>query len=149
MLDSIPPNAFAYAVTVRPEEVDVQGRVANHEYVRMLIDAAIAHSTHLGWDTDAYRELGAWWVVRRHEIDYFTPAVEGDQLICYTWPSGFSKAKAARSHVMVRPSDGALVLRAMNVWALIDIETSRPRRIAAALLETFDPAQWVGPGRGA
>lgn len=138
MNESVPPNAYAHQVTVAESEVDIQGHVANHEIVRMLVDAAIAHSSHLGWDTEAYRRLGAWWVVRRHEVDYFTPARAGDELVCYTWPSAFSKARAERQHVMVRPADEALMARATNTWALIDIETGRPRRIVRELIESFD-----------
>lgn len=142
MNEGIPANAYPHRFRVSPEDVDVQGRVSNDVYVRYLSAAAVAHSNHLGWDTERYRSFGAWWVVRRHEVDYVVPARGGDDLICYTWPSAVSKAKAERRHVIVRPADGALIMRAMNVWALIDVATERPRRIAPEMLETFDPSHW-------
>ena len=142
---AIPTNAYPHPVRVAASDVDVQGRVANHAIVRLLVEAAQAHSVFLGWDLDAYRRLGAWWVVRRHEVDYLQPAETGDALICHTWPSGCTKARADRRHVLVRPSDGAIIARALNVWALIDIETGRPRRFPAELITAFDPAQWATP----
>lgn len=143
MPDEVPASAFILPVMVTETMVDVQRRVSNHEYVRILSRAAEAHSASLGWGLDAYRRLGAWWVVRRHEVDYLQPARLGDELICATWPCGVSKARAQRRHVLWRPADQAVVLRALNTWALIDVATERPRRIPPELIETFDPAKWA------
>lgn len=143
MSPEIPANAFAMPFTVAADMVDVQQRVSNQEYVGILSRAASEHSEALGWGLAEYHQLGAWWVVRRHEIDYLQPARLGDELVCHTWPSGFSKAKADRRHVITRPADGATILRALNTWALIDMATERPRRIPPELIKSFDPSQWV------
>lgn len=148
-VNDIPANAYPYAVSIGADDVDIQGRVSNHDIVRILADAAAAHSSHLGWDLAAYRRLGAWWVVRRHEVDYLQAAKAGDDLVCHTWPASFEKLRAARRHVLVRPTDGAVVARALNVWTLIDIKTGRPRRFPADILEAFDPTKWVGSPDGA
>lgn len=140
----IPPNAYAHPWTVTPELVDVQGRAANHEIVRVVVETAVHHSDALGWDFDAYRRLGAWWVVRRHEIDYRAPALLDDELLCHTWPSAFSKTTGERRNVLARRHDDEVIARARTVWALIDMETGRPRRISPELFASFDPAQWVG-----
>jgi len=143
MSEPVPPNAFAVRFVVTEDMVDVQGRVSNHEYVRLLAQAAAEHSASLGWGLEAYRRLGAWWVVRRHEIDYLQPAHFGDELLCRTWPCGVSKASARRRHVIERPSDGTRILEALNTWALIDVASGRPRRIPRELIEAFDPARWT------
>ena len=146
-MNDIPTNAYPHHVSIADGDVDIQGRVSNHDIVRIVADAAAAHSAHLGWDLDAYRRLGAWWVVRRHEIDYLQPATAGDDLICYTWPASFEKIRAVRRHVLVRPADQAVIARALNVWTLIDIQSGRPRRFPADIVEAFDPAKWMGaPG---
>jgi acyl-CoA thioester hydrolase len=122
--------------------VDLQQHVANHEIVRLLVEAAIRHSDALGWDLSAYREIGAWWVVRRHEVDFLTPARLGDELLCYTWPTTAAKASADRRHVLVRAEDEAVIANARNTWALLDMTTGRPRRIPQAMRDAFDPAKW-------
>ena len=142
MDSEIPANAFVLPVRVAPEMVDVQGRVSNHEIVRILVRAAVRHSDALGWTLERYRELGAWWVVRRHEVDYLAPAVAGDELSCRTWPVSASKASAQRRHVLVRPADGAVIATGLNTWALLDVATGRPRRIPQAMREAFDPVKW-------
>ena len=140
---SVPANAYGLPVRVTTDMVDLQRRVSNHEILRIFSRAAAMHSDSLGWDLDAYRELGAWWVVRRHEVDYLQPARMDDELVCYTWPCGLRKARAMRRHVLERPADGVVIARGLNTWALIDLETERPRRIPQEVIDAFDPARWV------
>lgn len=142
-VSDIPSNAYPHAVSIAADDVDIQGRVSNHDIVRIIADAAEAHSTALGWGLDAYRRLGAWWVVRRHEVDYLQPALAGDDLVCYTWPSAFQKIRAERRHVIVRASDEAVIARALNIWTLIDIESGRPRRFPSEIVACFNPAKWA------
>jgi acyl-CoA thioester hydrolase len=140
---SIPANAFTLPVVVTADMVDVQRRVSNHEILKIFSQTASAHSASVGWDLEAYMRLGAWWVVRRHEVDYLQPARLGDELVCYTWPTELRKARAMRRHVLERPADGVVIARGLNTWALIDRETERPRRIPQELIRDFDPAQWA------
>lgn len=142
----LPANAFALPFVVTEAMVDIQQRVSNQEYVGILSTAAAEHSASLGWGLARYHELGAWWVVRRHEIDYLQPARLGEKLVCHTWPCAVSKAKAKRRHLITRPADGAVILRALNTWALIDMKSERPRRIPPEILEAFDPAKWIPDG---
>ena len=143
----IPTNAYAHAVTVTPELVDLQGVVSNHDIVRIFAETAMAHSISLGWGLEAYHAVGAWWMVRRHEVDYLQSAVAGDELVCYTWPCGFTKTRGQRTHVLLRPQDDVVIARGLNTWALIDIERRRPRRIPPEMAEAFDPAKWIDQER--
>jgi acyl-CoA thioester hydrolase len=143
MPDVIPAHAFALPIAVEESAIDMQGHASNVEVLRWVSRAAWAHSRALGWDEQAYRKLGAWFVVRRHEIDYLASAQLGDQLIDYTWPSAAHKASAERRHVIVRPADGVVIARALNVWALVDIQSGRPRRLTPELCATFDPRRFT------
>jgi acyl-CoA thioester hydrolase len=57
-------------LVAQPEDIDELGHVSNITYVRWIQLAATEHSAALGWDTAAYRRLGAVFVVKRHEIEY-------------------------------------------------------------------------------
>jgi acyl-CoA thioester hydrolase len=140
---NIPPRAFAWNITVDADLIDVQNHVSNHAIVELLSDAAWEHSKALGWGIDEYRSLGKWWVVRRHEVDYLSPALLGDELICYTWPCGLTRATAQRRHVLVRPADGAVIAKALNTWAIIDVATARPARVPPELATAFDPDNFI------
>ncbi len=138
----IPSNAFVLPLTVDDTAIDLQGHASNVEVVRWISRAAWAHSRALGWDEAAYHEHGAWFVVRRHEVDYIASAKLGDELLIHTWPSALGKASAERRHIITRPADNAIIARAVNMWALVDIQTGRPRRITPELQRTFDPARF-------
>lgn len=133
-----PGNAFVMPIDVGDDDIDEQGHVSNVTIVKWMSRAAYAHSAALGWDMDRYHADGAWFVVRRHEIDYHGYARAGDQLALTTWPCGMGKARADRRHVIRRQADDALIATGLNVWAYVDAATGRPRRIPDDLRRAFD-----------
>ena len=129
-------------MVVLPEDIDGQGIANNVQVVAWMNRAAILHSTCLGWDVARFRREQAWFVVRRHEIDYLRSAHVGDRLELRTWP-GFMKAATAHRHHEIVRDDGAVIARGMNVWAYIDIADGRPRRMSPEILAAFDPARFL------
>ena len=134
---------FRWALVAQTDEEDVQNRVSNVAVVSWLMRAAVEHSASLGWDHDRYVQLGGFFVVRRHEIDYLSSSSAGDQVSVFTWPSGIERATAERSYVVLRDSDQTVVARARTVWGFVDATTGRPKRIPPELAETFDPAKFA------
>ena len=138
-----PSNPFALRYTVPAEDIDEQGRANNVAYVRWMNVAAIAHSNALGFPWDRFVEMGAMFVVRRHEIDYRLPAFEGDVLELRTWPLMMRAATAHRGHEIARTKDGAVIASGMNVWGYVDMKTGRPVRMPPEVLEAFDPGKYT------
>jgi len=139
---TIPAAAFRVDLIVSPDEVDMQGHVSNVTIVKWFSRAAWNHSVALGYALDTYQRLGAWFVVRRHEIDYHAPARQGDALALYTWPCARGKVTAQRRHQLIRAEDNQLIAAGLNTWAYVDIQTGRPRRIPREIAEAFDPARF-------
>lgn len=136
-------NPFVLAVKVLPEHIDAQGHASNVAILNWMNEAAIAHSAHLGYNAHAYLKLQSMFVVRRHEIDYSSPARLDDDLLCATWPSHMEKATAHRRHEIIRLSDNRKIATALNIWAYVDIATGRPRRIHHEVLAAFNPDLFV------
>lgn len=135
-------NPFVIPMVVLPEDIDAQGIANNVQVLAWMNRAAIAHSTALGWDVARYVREGAWFVVRRHEIDYVHSARLGDRLELRTWP-GFRKAASAhRYHEIVR-DNGDVIARGINIWAYVDVVTGRPRRMTQEMVGTFDPEKYL------
>lgn len=134
-----PASAFRLALTVPPAAVDEQGHASNVAYLEWMNRAAIAHSRAVGFDLARYRAMGGWFVVRRHELDYLTPARAGDVLDLFTWISGVSRTTAERRHVIRRRGDEAEVARGLNLWVFVDLSGSRPRRIPDEVREALAP----------
>ncbi len=73
---------FSIIVEVQSKDIDMQSHVNNIVYLRWVQEAAIAH-----WSAIApkHEQEKLIWVVRRHEIDYKKPAIDGDTIMVQTW----------------------------------------------------------------
>jgi acyl-CoA thioester hydrolase len=129
---------FRLELVVGEEDIDLLGHASNIAFVRWIQDVALAHSAAVGFDLDAYRRLGAIFVIVRHELDYMRPALRGDRLEARTWISSVMAAKCQRSTELMRVSDGRLLARGLTTWAFVEFETGRPRRIDPELRVAFD-----------
>ena len=143
-MHEIPAEAYRLAITVGDDDIDAQGHVSNVTIVKWLSRTAWQHAVALGCDMEYWRGIGGWFVVRRHEVDYLQSARLGDTVIVYTWPNAIGKVTAERRHVLVREADDAVMVRAVNTWAYVDVQTGRPKRIPSDVRGIFDPAKWVG-----
>ncbi len=124
-------------VTAAPADIDELHHVSNLVYVRWVQDVAMAHSVAVGWDHPQYRDLGAVFVVRRHEIDYVTPVLLGDEVELHTWIAWWKNASSERRTSIRRVRDGVEVARAATLWAFIDLSSGRPRRIPEPVRAAF------------
>lgn len=131
------PTPFVLEHTVAHDDIDGQGHVNNAVYVAWMDRAAVAHSSAMGYGMEVYRKLGTAFVVRRHEIDYFAPAFEGNRILHATWPGSMERFTAHRHHHIVRASDGVTLLKAITTWIYIASDTTRPRRIPDELIRAF------------
>lgn len=146
-----PANAaavFMLPLEVGEEDIDMLGHASNIAYLRWVQDVAVAHSAAVGLDMEGYSQLGAVFVVRRHEIDYLRPVVRGERLELRTWIDSASAAKCKRATEIVRlvpqgsaESSGApaevVVARAMTTWGFIELATGRPTRIPDSVRTMF------------
>jgi acyl-CoA thioester hydrolase len=130
-------GVFRRLRTVRAEDLDRLGHVNNVVWVRFVVELAFAHSAALGWDLGDYERLGAWWIVRRHEIDYLAPALPGEEIEERTAVVSMRGARSLRRSAFLRPGDGTLLVSARTEWAFVDAATQRPRRIDPAVLASF------------
>lgn len=135
---------FVQDLVAGPDVIDELDHVSNIAYLRWVQEAAKAHSSAVGWDGPAYFAIGSVFVVRRHEIEYLAPVREGERVRVSTWIQTWSAVTSERHTHIDRP-DGAPVVRAKTLWAMIDFATGRPRRIPAEIRAAF--AEEPGPAR--
>jgi acyl-CoA thioester hydrolase len=135
--DTAPTGAFSQRITVCAADVDPIGHANNVVYVQWVQDVAIAHSQHVGLDWQAYQSIGAIFVVRKHEIEYLSPALEGETLEATTWV-GATRGAVSLRHTMFHRPGGTLGTRALTTWVLRDFRSGRPRRILPELIGRFN-----------
>jgi len=133
------PVRFEVELVAGPGDIDELGHVSNITYVSWLQVAATEHSTAVGWDHAAYRALGSVFVVKRHEIDYRAPAYDGERIALRTRVEWWRTASSMRRTEIVRVSDGVILASAATLWALVGLDSGRPRRIPDDLRRAFSP----------
>jgi acyl-CoA thioester hydrolase len=127
---------FALRIVATSADIDDLGHVSNLVYLRWVLEVATAHSHAVGWDTARYRELGAIFIVRRHEIDYLSQVRVGDELVAQTWVDPWKLASCVRRTEIARGT--TIVARAATTWALWSFASGRPIKIPDDLRARFE-----------
>ena len=127
-----PAHAYAHIITVPAAAIDELNHANNVEYVRWAQETATAH-----WlaAIPAAERAAHSWVVREHRLRYHRPALLGDRLRCTTWIGEVRGAQCQRFVRIERAADSVLLCEAETQWVLLDPETQRPKRVAAAVEE--------------
>ena len=129
-------EVFEYRLTVTEQDIDDLDHAGNFHYVRWMQEAAIAHSTALGWSPEKYIEMGAGWVVRSHKITYLKPAFEGDEIVIKTWVTNIKPVTSLRRYRILN-ARGETLAEADTDWAFINYEKQKPTRIPAEVIASF------------
>lgn len=86
---------------------------------------------------------GLAWFIARQEIDFLAETMRGDELVAVTWVDEIDRFRATRETVLVRQRDGAVLVRSMATWILVDLATRRPRRVPAEMIAALAPLRVV------
>lgn len=128
------PSQFELLVSVAPGDIDELGHVNNAVYLRWIQDVATAH-WHAVASSTAHATIA--WVVLRHEIDYKTPALPGDEVLLRTWVGHATRVTFERFTEIVRANDQVQLSSARTVWCPINRKTGRPARVTAEVRAQF------------
>jgi acyl-CoA thioester hydrolase len=121
-------GAHELTCTVGATDLDERAHVNNVVYVRWVQDAAAAHWTVLAPE-GARTQIA--WVALRHEIDYLSPAVLGDEIAVRTWVGVAHGLSFERFTEIRRRADGRLLASARTLWCPVDARTGKPQRVSA------------------
>jgi acyl-CoA thioester hydrolase len=132
---------FVIDIQVSSEDIDGLGHANNAVYVSWLERCAWRHSQFLGLDLAEYRRLDRAMAVRRHEIDYLASAYEDQELQMATWiVESDQRLKMDRRFQLIRPADGATLLRAKTTFVCIELSTGKPKRMPVEFVEGYGRA---------
>jgi len=140
-------EVYQHELLVSEHDIDMVGHVNNVVYIQWMQDAALAHSAALGWPAERYRDQGAGWVARLHQIEYLIPAYPGDRVIVETWVADMKKVTSTRRYRFLRldphpespdcrPRESLLAL-AHTHWAFIDFQSRSPKRIPPEIASAY------------
>jgi acyl-CoA thioester hydrolase len=132
---------YQYNLTVTAEAVDRNRHVNNIVYLQWMQDAAIQHYAAAGC-AELTRSIGASWVVRRHQIEYLSPAFSGDAIQVRTWVVDYRKVRSLRRYRMIRARDQAVLAQGETDWVFVDASTGKPRAIPREIAEALGSCDW-------
>jgi len=125
---------FKLTVPVLPGDIDEQDRVNNLVYLRWVQEIATAHWRAVASADD---QQAVSWVVLRHEIDYKSPALVGDEIELSTWVRKATRLTFERFTEIRRTISGELLANARTLWCPIDPISARPVRVSTDVRERF------------
>ncbi len=128
---------FEQRVAVQPSDLDERKHVNNVVYLRWVQDIAIAHWKALA---SAAEQQDIAWVALRHEIDYLSAALPGDEIVLRTWVGHAERLQFERLTEIRRAADGTLLAKARTLWCPVDARSGRPKRVSAAVRALFSTA---------
>lgn len=135
------PDPFTLDLRVQSDDIDGLGHANNAVYVSWLERCAWRHSQRLGLDLSEYRRLDRAMAVVRHEIDYLASAYENEELVMGTWIVEWDrKLKMDRCFQLIRPADGATLLRARTTFVCIELSSGKPRRMPGEFIDGYGQA---------
>jgi len=135
------PAPHTFTTRVAAPDIDGLNHTNNAVYVNWCQQVAWAHSVALGLDLARYRELDRAMAITRSEYDYLQASREGDEVVVGTWIVGWDrKLTMERRFQVIRPADGATLLRARMRFVCIALSSGRPRRMPKEFLEGYGPA---------
>lgn len=126
--------SFEQTVRVGRGDLDERTHVNNVVYVRWVQEIAIAHWRALAPPED---QEAVAWVVMRHEIDYLSPALEGDEVILRTWVGKAQKLAFERFTEIVKASTGVVLARGRSLWCPVAPTSGRPTRVSPEVRKRF------------
>jgi YbgC/YbaW family acyl-CoA thioester hydrolase len=138
MSDSLPENCtISTEVRVMYFDTDAGGVVHNIVYLRFIETARTLLAIQMGMDFKEIERTGIHAVVTRTEIDYKSPARLGDVLLVQGRVVEWSGVRFWVEFEVIRPSDGALMVKCRQALALVQMPSGKPVRLPAGFPATL------------
>lgn len=122
-------KSFSYRLVVSEKDLDSLNHVNNVTYLQWVQNVAEKH-----WSTISNPDIDDKyvWVVIRHEIDYFLPAVLNDVISVITYIGDSYGIKSER-FVEIKKED-KLLAKAKTIWCLLDKKSMKPIKVPLEIM---------------
>lgn len=130
-------SIYSKTITIPSAAIDENRHVNNVVYVQWMQDIAVEHYASIG-GIEA-QGTDATWVIRKHSVEYFLPAFEGEEIEIRTWVEDIRKVRSLRMYEFVRKSDGKTLVKGESDWVFVETKTGRPKAIPVEVERIFTP----------
>ncbi|GAB4567074.1 MAG: thioesterase family protein [Anaerolineales bacterium] len=127
---------YIKVITIPASAIDENGHVNNVVFVQWMQDIAVEHYASIG-GIEA-QGPDSTWVVRKHSVEYFLQAFEGEEIEIRTWVENLRKVRSLRIYEFARKSDGKIIVKGETDWVFMDMKTGRPKAIPVEVERVFE-----------
>ncbi|CAH0991102.1 hypothetical protein SIN8267_01203 [Sinobacterium norvegicum] len=140
------PAPFIYKLTATAADIDSYNHVNNSVYIRWLDECARANSKATGVDADAADDFGFGMAVRDSHVSYLLASYCDDDLLVGTWISkNDGRLRIRRQFQIIRPADGATILRASLDYVCFNLKTGKACKMPALFRDFYPVANAFQP----
>ena len=127
-------SVYSRIIQVKADHLDALLHVNNVQYLHWMMESAEAH-----WQLRAPQSVQEEfiWVVRKHEIEYFGQAMEGDELLLKTWTGKATGASWWRHYSMEKLSTKSPIIVAATQFVLVSRVNGKPQPIRSNIISIF------------
>ena len=94
-------------------DTDCGGVVYYGNYLKFLEEARTEYLEDMGFSIKELMDMGAWFAVRRQEIEYKAPAKYGDEIEVKTWVKEYSDIRIQFAYE-IKNQDGLFLSKAVT-----------------------------------
>lgn len=127
---------FSQKFFIGYSDVDRNNRIKLSKLVDLLQNTATGHSKTVGYGTEEMMKRKQGWLVLAWKIKVIKYPVADMYVEVRTWSKKPKGLHAYRDFEIVDESGNVMVL-AMSSWVLYDLESKRPTRTSAEMLEKY------------
>jgi acyl-CoA thioester hydrolase len=141
------PDPFVWDVTAQAEHLDVFGHVTQAVYLAWLTEASWAHSRGDKLDEEICLAERRGMALIRSEVDYLGHGRAGDDLQVAVWiTKSDERLRAERRFQIVRPADGATLLRARWDLVCFNLDSGKPARMPDSFVAHYRASDHIAGG---
>lgn len=131
-------NIYEENCKITVVDVDASNTITNYGFLRLMQEAACAHSDKLGISPNHFKETPYAWLILNWKLCVYSRPNWNTEINIKTWPSKFDKLYAYRDFEM-RTSKGELIATATSKWILVNAYTHSIERAPEKVLSAFKP----------
>lgn len=124
---------YSKHINVTSDHIDFNNHVNNLVYLQWALDISREHWLSLADEkiTDHY-----FWVVRKHEIDYFKQSFEGDNLEINTYVASIRGPFSERI-VQIR-KESEMIVEVKSNWVFLERSSQKLKRVPEEIQTLFN-----------
>jgi acyl-CoA thioester hydrolase len=136
-----PPPAGKFIIQRRVtwQDIDSAQHVNNAIYLVFIEECGMQVIAAHNWPIQRMQAEGFAILIRRHQIEYASPALLDDELTISTWVSSVRRSTAIRHYEICRTHSGQRIATVHSLGVWVDMKSGKPIRIPDQFLDDFSP----------